>query len=188
MLDKDEVQFLKWGKTPRLLDIKVTISEKLDGTNGLIYINNEQDGILAGSRNRWLGTSKSEDNAGFCKWVLENKAELIALLGPGYHYGEWWGQGVQRTYGMKEKVFSLFNVGRWGALSRSEPRSLICDVVPSITLGHVTRLDDVHTVAETAFMGDSVSAARYGVEFSNPEGYMIYLHSSKQTYKVPINK
>lgn len=40
------------------------------------------------------------------------KKELLKL-GKGYHYGEWWGKGIQRGYGLEEKRFSLFNVSRW---------------------------------------------------------------------------
>lgn len=34
-------------------------------------------------------------------------------LGVGRHFGEWWGQGIQRKYGMAERRWSLFNVSRW---------------------------------------------------------------------------
>lgn len=36
-------------------------------------------------------------------------------LGPGRHFGEWWGSGIQRGYGLpkRERRFSLFNVTRW---------------------------------------------------------------------------
>lgn len=66
--------------------------------------------IYAGSKNRML--SLKEDNFGFAGWVKRNAKELFQL-GPGRHFGEWWGNGIQRAYGLKEKRFSLFNVQRW---------------------------------------------------------------------------
>ena len=86
------------------------ISEKIDGTNGLIYID-ETGNIFAGSRNRWLWNSiepeKMINNHGFGLWVKDNQEEL-KKLGKGYHYGEFWGKGIQRGYGLEEKRFSLF--------------------------------------------------------------------------------
>ena len=41
-----------------------------------------------------------------------SKVELMKL-GTGRHFGEWWGQGIQRKYGLDHKRFSLFNVARW---------------------------------------------------------------------------
>ena len=97
-------EFEGWPKMPRLFKDMV-ITEKIDGTNAQILIT--EDGIMAGSRKRWL--SSATDNHGFGRWVGENAGALIRLLGPGRHFGEWWGQGIQRRYNMKYKVFSLFN-------------------------------------------------------------------------------
>lgn len=107
-------EFKEFKKISRL-SRDIIITEKIDGTNGVIYID-ENNLIFAGSRNRWLWREGQEeihnDNHGFAFWVKENKDEL-KQLGRGYHYGEWTGQGIQRNYGLKEKRFYLFNVGRW---------------------------------------------------------------------------
>lgn len=73
-------------KIPRYLR-DVVVTEKLDGTNGLVYVSD--DGVVtAGSRNRWITPeSKTSDNFGFAAWVAANADEL-AKLGPGFHYGE----------------------------------------------------------------------------------------------------
>jgi hypothetical protein len=71
-------------------------------------------GVSAGSRNRWLQPGKTSDNYGFAAWVAANAEALVALLGPGRHFGEWWGGGIQRKYGLGAKRFSLFNVSRYG--------------------------------------------------------------------------
>jgi hypothetical protein len=106
----------------------IVITEKIDGTNACVAIEVREgflepddktiiyaDGGLAlraGSRTRWI--TPGDDNHGFARWAHEHKDELM-LLGPGKHFGEWWGSGVQRGYGLQkgEKRFSLFNVGRW---------------------------------------------------------------------------
>lgn len=109
----DQPEFKPFSKLYRLFR-EMTITEKLDGTNAQVLIT-ESGEIHAGSRNRWLNTTtKSGDNCGFAGWVNENKDELLKL-GPGQHFGEWWGAGIQRRYGLTEKRFSLFNVNRWQA-------------------------------------------------------------------------
>lgn len=100
--------FIKYPKMTRWGKTKFIITEKIDGTNAQIYI--EDDIVMAGSRNRWL--TPENDNYGFARWVAEN-AEALKILGPGRHYGEWWGQGIQRRYGLQEKRFSLFNTKIW---------------------------------------------------------------------------
>jgi len=68
--------------------------------------------MFAGSRNRWLQIGKQTDNMAFATWVKEN-AEQLFELGKGCHYGEWYGKGIQRGYGLEEKRFALFNVSKW---------------------------------------------------------------------------
>lgn len=102
--------FEEFQKIPRLKRGCV-ITEKIDGTNAQVYISDE--GIIQfGSRSRYI--TPADDNYGFARWAEAHKDELIKL-GPGRHFGEWWGSGIQRGYGLKngDKRFSLFNVGRW---------------------------------------------------------------------------
>src|SRR5262245_32131020 len=127
--------FQPFNKIARL-NRNCTITEKIDGTNASVEIVSKlavdpgADGLLetmrrfviaedaevamlAGSRTRYI--TPTDDNMGFAKWVEANAEQLLAL-GPGRHYGEWWGQKIQRTYGLTEKRFSLFNVSRWHAV------------------------------------------------------------------------
>jgi hypothetical protein len=166
---------------PKLGRISKTavVTEKIDGTNAQIYIPtdyfdlsveeqakgiqvDDKTFILAGSRNRWL--SHEADNFGFWHWVEENKHDL-AKLGPGRHFGEWWGQGIQRGYGLTEKRFSLFNALRWNDDNTNRPASVY--VVPVI--GHYTldKLDDA-----MSYLREYGSFAAPG--FMNPEGIVIY--------------
>lgn len=188
-------------KIPRLFrDIVVT--EKIDGTNGLIAISEEQgglpflpgmvragDGLImrVGSRNRWL--TPEQDNFGFANWATPYASEL-AELGPGLHYGEWWGSGIQRGYGLTkgEKRFSLFNTGRWNDYGRETniPDVPGLGVVPVLYEGD-NRIDyaeasEAYThpaeyVAEALRRVGSVAAPG----FMRPEGIIIY-HTAARTY------
>jgi intein/homing endonuclease len=79
-------EFIAFPKIPRL-HRECVITEKIDGTNGVVYITDDGD-MFIGSRNRWL--SVDSDNFGFHRWATENRDEVMKL-GPGRHNGEWWG-------------------------------------------------------------------------------------------------
>ena len=102
------MEFKSFNKIARF-SREMIVTEKIDGTNGIIAID-ENGEFAVGSRSRFI--TPETDNAGFAKWAYTNKDELLKL-GVGFHYGEWWGQGIQRGYNLKEKRFSLFNVQRW---------------------------------------------------------------------------
>jgi len=90
------MEFVGFPKISRLTRDCV-ITEKIDGTNAQICI--KEDGtFLVGSRTQWITPEK--DNHGFAKWAYANKEELLSL-GVGNHFGEWWGNGIQRGYDLK---------------------------------------------------------------------------------------
>lgn len=111
-------EFTEFPKMARL-SRECIISEKIDGTNAQIYkLGNT---LRAGSRTRWI--TPEDDNHGFAAWVRDHHDELM-MLPDGRHFGEWWGQGIQRKYGLSEKRFSMFNVLRFhlhGTPARQEP-------------------------------------------------------------------
>lgn len=150
------------------------ITEKLDGTNSQVFV--DEDGqVLAGSRNRWL--SIDADNFGFARWVADHTDELRTGLGPGRHFGEWWGQGIQRRYGLTEKRFSLFNAGRW-----SSERPACCHIVPTLFHGDF----DSRVVDEVlASLGRSGSIAVPG--WMQPEGIVVYVPAAKSLFKVTFD-
>lgn len=115
------LEFQGFPKMARL-SRDIIITEKIDGTNAQLLITDGGD-IIIGSRTRWI--TPKDDNAGFARWVEGNKSELLKL-GAGRHFGEWWGSGIQRGYGLPkgEKRLSLFNVGRW-ALYGTEPKRIL---------------------------------------------------------------
>tara|TARA_R110000868_G_scaffold82356_7_gene232641 strand:- start:1126 stop:1680 length:555 start_codon:yes stop_codon:yes gene_type:complete len=154
-------EFQPFPKMARL-SREIIISEKIDGTNAQIFITEDGD-VIAGSRNRWLVSP--EDNYGFRKWVEGNKEDLLQL-GPGRHFGEWWGLGIQRGYDMKEKVFSLFNASRWGAV---ESPPSCCRVVPVLFQGEF-HTETVEACIEALEIGGSTAAPGY----FQPEGVIVY--------------
>lgn len=194
--------FEAFPKIPRYRR-ELAISEKIDGTNaavrwlpstGSLKLPDDQERqpnviavreifdqhgksageywLLAQSRTQFIIPGK--DNYAFAKWVSENVDEL-AKLGPGAHFGEWWGYGIQRGYGAPEKRFSLFNYQRWG--DGKQERPACCGVVPF--LGYVQNdglqaaLDKLRTEGSVAFPG-----------YMKPEGIVVYHSQSRQLYKV----
>lgn len=132
--------------------------------------------LFAQSRSRFI--IPGQDNYDFAQWVDEHKDEL-ALLGPGVHYGEWWGYGIQRGYGLAEKHFSLFNVNRWGEGKQARPAC--CDVVP--LLGYFGP-DQIGTQLERLRGLGSVAAPGY----MRPEGLIIWHSQSRQYYKILLER
>lgn len=120
-MNKEDFDFAGFPKMGRL-SREMIITEKLDGTNAQVLISENGKEIIAGSRTRWI--TPQDDNYGFAKWVEKNKNQLLQL-GPGRHFGEWWGGGIQRKYGLSkdDKRFSLFNTTRW-ALHGTIPQEI----------------------------------------------------------------
>lgn len=178
---KPEIPFVEFPKIHRL-NRETVITEKIDGTNAQIYINDTGDRVFAGSRSRWI--TPDEDNFGFARWVAERHDELLKL-GPGSHFGEWWGAGIQRRYGLTEKRFSLFNVGRWtdDAIDKYGPRPECCGVVPVLARGVLLDVD-VRAVLESLRVGGSVAAPG----FDKPEGIVIFHEPSRALYKMTLDK
>jgi hypothetical protein len=115
-----ELKFQGFPKIARF-SREIIITEKIDGTNAQILIGPDGE-FIAGSRTQWI--YPWADNHGFAAWAEDHREELLQL-GPGRHFGEWWGSGINRGYGLKkgEKRFSLFNVQRW-ALHGTEPKQI----------------------------------------------------------------
>lgn len=173
-----EVEFKAWGKIPRENPFNVTITEKINGTNGCIII---RDGSIVGvqSRNRLI--TPKDDNYNFARWVDENRSELCGL-GDGYHYGEWAGIGIQKNpHCLIEKQFFLFNTFRWNDNNPNRPPC--CNVVPVLFQG----LLESETIPEIM-----LSLARDAHEDETPEGIVVYYHAfrkyTKHTIKSPNGK
>jgi len=195
------MEFQKFDKIPRL-SRDIVITEKIDGNNAQIYIISAEEYycdeynccdndfvdkfnlcldedymLFAGSRTRWLDITSKGDNFGFAKWVQANAEELLKL-GEGRHFGEWYGKGIQRNYGLDEKRFALFNVKKW---SDSEVRPKCCEVVPILYRG-LFRTDDIeHMLLELKENGSYIVPG-----FMKPEGIVIYHKASGQLFKKTV--
>lgn len=183
------MDFVPFPKLPRLAR-KCIISEKIDGTNAQVAIALAGDDVTerplgaialveraggryvvyAGSRTRWV--TPNADNFGFASWVYENVDELIDGLGVGHHFGEWWGKGIQRNYGIQEKRFSLFNAERW-----QSSRPSCCSCVPVLYRGPFST-EAVETTLEILRVHGS-----YAAPFDKPEGVVVFHAASNSMFK-----
>lgn len=208
-------EFQEFPKMARLSH-ECVITEKIDGTNAQVQIVAASDCgdvltqqpvavdlargwfMFAGSRNRYI--TPDADNYGFAAWVKANN-EALWELGLGRHYGEWWGAGIQRRYGLAEKRFSLFNVARWadrhmGELTYigdgpvgpvpAEGQSFApacCHVVPVLYRGEFstevigTQLERLKAMGSVASPG-----------FMQPEGVVCYHVAAKLYFEKTIEK
>lgn len=166
-------EFYEFPKIARL-NRGIVITEKIDGTNAQVIVD-PVGRVSAASRSRFI--TPEDDNYGFARWVKENEDQL-RLLGEGHHFGEWWGQGIQRNYAQTKKRFSLFNSKRW-AVERPE----CCDVVPILYDGVFTAHASVKALAELKATG---SIAAPG--FMNPEGIIIWHDAARIYFKATLDK
>lgn len=152
--------------------------------------------MLVGSRTRWIrpkqpGEKGDPDNYGFAAWCRDNAQELFKL-GPGRHFGEWYGRGINRGYGLPDRRFSLFNVSRWlpaekvhgvpGIVS-AEDGTIVscCSVVPVLYNGP---FDEKKICGSLLQLQGCGSVACPG--FSNPEGIVIFHTAGGYLFKKTI--
>jgi hypothetical protein len=167
-------EFKEFPKIARL-NRPCIITEKIDGTNGCIIVT--PDGVWAQSRNRVL--AQDTDPFGFALWVEQNKDALRGVLGDGYHFGEWFGRGIQRTYGMDVRRFALFNVDRWGDVP-------LCDgltTVPVLYRGQFTTNAVLNALALLRADGSKIADG-----FMRPEGVVIYHEAAQIGFKVTLER
>lgn len=159
----------------------VVVTEKLDGTNAAVIVT--EDGLVAAqSRKRLI--SPGDDNFGFATWVRDHENELRDGLGAGVHFGEWWGHGIQRGYGLEEKRFSLFNTKRWTWDGGAAYRCLecaCCHVVPVLETAGVP--SDLLLARALMRLADGSAAAP---RFMRPEGIVIFHAAANTMFKVTL--
>ena len=133
--------------------------------------------VYAQSRKRVI--TPDADNHGFARWVWGNAEGLVQALGEGLHFGEWWGSGIQRGYGLRngEKRFSLFNTARWHDIDElSKVPGL--GAVPVLYDGLFSTGAVDHAKGDLRTYGSSASPG-----FMNPEGVVVYHSASNMMFK-----
>lgn len=193
-----EIAFKKFDKIPRLRR-DIVITEKIDGTNGQIILADESEitpdaapivdahGVrlggntllICGSRNRYI--TPNNDNYGFARWAWKNADRLLDTLGYGRHYGEWWGNGIQRGYDMGKKVFSLFNTKRFDRDSEKFKDEI--RIVPVLYEGAWSDRAIADALMDLANDGSVASPG-----FMRPEGVVIYHKAANSLYKVTLER
>ena len=191
-MNKPDIEFHGFSKIARWKR-DVIVTEKIDGTNATVYIDGSGQ-IFAASRNRWI--TPADDNYTFAQWVDAHKAELL-LLGPGWHRGEWWGNGIQRGYGEEAKRFSLFNVSRYCnydqiptvTVSRDPKVAPFTQIVmpPCVRLVPVlySGPNDANEIAK-CLLNLGIDGSRAAPGFMKPEGIVIYHPAANVYFKQTI--
>lgn len=177
------IEFKGWPKISRWYSERVVVTEKIDGTNAcVVLLPNEEAPFgfeyAAQSRTRLL--TPESDNFGFAQWVYSHVDELWTDLGPGYHYGEWAGAGIQRRYGMNEKKFFLFDAHRWVQRDFEQAPWVTpnLDIVPYLYEGYADGVD------LDALYHDLRTHGSYIADFDNPEGIVAHFKDSGKSYKI----
>lgn len=166
------MEFKPWPKIVRVENKRSPIfTEKIDGTNACIAIENGQISHVQ-SRNRII--TPDSDNYGFARWVQDNVGTVLQL-GDGYHFGEWWGQGIGRKYDLTERRFSLFNTRRWGG-HNPPPEGIY--VVPHL------RANTIEEVKQLLIEHGSFAAPG----FMDIEGAVMFEPDTETCFKIIINK
>lgn len=173
---------------------EIVVTEKIDGTNAQIFIG-EDGSFQTGSRTRWV--TPEDDNFGFSAWAHAHKDQLMQL-GPGRHFGEWWGAGIQRKYGLTEKRFSLFNTLRWclhGAepqvIPSADPRIVklqqpLPECVGLVPVLYQGLMDEFCAVDQVERLRAAGSVAAPG--FMDPEGIVIFHIAAGVGFKKTVKK
>jgi RNA ligase len=205
-----QAEFTPFPKISRLFR-PVVITEKIDGTNAAVVVSpvspyNHDDEEVVGpgiiintndhkmdgfqplyvyAQSRKQVISPDKDNFGFATWVREHARELAVGLGEGVHFGEWWGSGIQRKYGLDEKRFSLFNVKKWGGNDYNDDgtrRPECCHIVPVLLELEKFNSHDVRVALDDlAVLGSSAAPG-----FMDPEGIVTYHAASNRLFKTTI--
>lgn len=202
------MEFQRWGSTPHLFHDKgIVITEKLDGTNAAIIIEpvpgddirivadddvanslavvrSIHGVVLVGAQSRNKLLNLEDDNAGFARWVFENALDIANDLGIGRHFGEWWGNKIQRGYGFtdaNERAFSLFNTAKWAGASRFF-NTLYLDTVPVLYDGPFSQIAINVTLFNLQQQGSKAAPG-----FMRPEGIVIFHRAANQVFKVTFD-
>lgn len=180
------LDFTPWPSIPRLYR-DVTVTEKIDGTNAAIQFGSADTALPFAAQSRSRIITPDEDNHGFARWVYANASTLHAILGEGLHFGEWWGSGVNRGYGLEkgEKRFSLFNTKRWAWLQHGSEDAPGLYSVPVLYQGSFEDWLYGEQGEVMNYLQTKGSLASPG--YMNPEGVVVYHHAANHCFKYTLD-
>lgn len=170
-----EQKFEAFPDIKKLGSAALFITQKIHGSNAQIYVFQAEDGkldLLCGSRSRWV--APGNDNYGFAEMVYANKQEFIDKLGPGRHYGEWAGPGINSGEGLAKKTFVLFDHWKY-PVERPLPPNTV--VVPVLYVGEFNLGKVEEVMAELKTTGSKLVPG-----FMRPEGVVVRIKGER--YKV----
>jgi hypothetical protein len=204
------VEFQGYPKLARL-NRDMYVTEKIDGTNAAVQAVDVTDkAVLRPLEENWKGEPDDtpcaivshddrefalfaqsrrriinplRDNAGFARWVAEN-AEALVKLGEGIHFGEWWGGGIQRAYGLEkdDKRFSLFNPMRY---RNQIDGGILPDNVAAVPVIMEYTFDTVAITSALDLLSTNGSFAAPG--FMQPEGVVVWHSAARTAFKVTLD-
>ena len=174
-------EFKEWPKILRGTgDETITITEKMDGTNGAIIVDKMEDTgqlYVAGvqSRKRIITPGADTDNFGFAGYVMDNCIDIAEKLGEGYHYGEWAGEGIQKNpHCIVGRKFYLFNSNRWRFGRQERPAGMMCVPVLYEAEWYPEVVEDQMDDLWLRHMHDG---------FYTPEGIVVWYHKTRRFEK-----
>lgn len=191
---------LEFEAFPKIGRLKrpIVVTEKLDGTNAQIVVSRADlvEGtvpesaiavvadeipyyVLFASRSKYIKVG--DDNYGFAAHFTPMAQLLAATLGEGRHFGEWWGKGIQRGYGLTEKRFSLFNTMRWAPDRQPLLAAIGISVVPVLYQGPMADSQPFIEVLKT-------NGSHASPGYMDPEGIVIYHMATRTMFKQTIDK
>lgn len=181
------MDFQAFPKIERIGNLKMSITQKIHGTNAQIVITEvgpntdsvidaglvESKGkwyqVKAGSRTRWIKVG--DDNYGFAAFVEANKQSIVDCLGAGQHFGEWAGPGINSGEGLIEKTLFLFDYWKFPA-DRPLPPQI--KVVPLLYEGK----NDLDAI-ENAMNDLKTNGSKIVPGFMRPEGVVVTLNGTR---------
>jgi hypothetical protein len=169
------MEFIEFPKIENVSKIRIIITQKIHGTNACVIIG-EDGGLSVQSRTRKI--TPNDDNYGFATFVYKNKESFVKLLGPGYHYGEWAGPGINTGEGLTEKTFILFDF--WNYISNKKNySSQPVELPPQTTIVPFLYHGNDFSMIDKTFDELKINGSKLVPGYMHPEGIVITIGETR---------
>lgn len=172
------IEFKGYPKTNRYSNEIVRITEKIDGTNIVLYNENGHT-LHVGSRNRWLSAGKQHDNHGAWSLCQLYKEHFLKYLPQNcYCYGEFWGHGIGKRYPKNTpKAITFFS-------------EYLNDIPELLSINFVKKLHVFYKGPplniKPNFLTEELDKYVKNINY-DPEGFIIEYMLEKIKYKIILN-